>query len=38
MDEALTAIIADCTFTEIRKKYLEISILPEDEACAVKTN
>jgi ABC-type amino acid transport substrate-binding protein len=39
MNEALTAIIADCTYTAIRKKYLEISTLPEDEACAaVNTN
>ena len=38
MDEALTAIIADCTYTAIRKNYLDVSSLPEDEACAVKTN
>jgi arginine/ornithine transport system substrate-binding protein len=38
MDEALTAIIADCTYTSIRKQYLEVSILPEDEACGDKTN
>jgi arginine/ornithine transport system substrate-binding protein len=38
MDVALKEIIADCTYTEIRKKYLEVSTLPEDEACAVKTN
>jgi ABC-type amino acid transport substrate-binding protein len=38
MDVVLKEIIADCTYTGIRKKYLEVSILPEDEACAVTTN
>lgn len=38
MNVALKSIIADCTYTAIRKKYLEISTLPEDEACAAKTN
>jgi ABC-type amino acid transport substrate-binding protein len=38
IDEALAAVKADCTYTKIRKKYLDISILPEDEACTSKTN
>ncbi|MBH0237974.1 transporter substrate-binding domain-containing protein [Methylobrevis albus] len=38
MDVALKEIIADCTYTAIRKKYLEIEALPEEAACADKTN
>lgn len=38
MDTAIKAIIADCTYTAIRKKYMDIAILPEDEACEGKTN
>jgi len=34
VDAALKSLIADCTYTRIRKKYLDISTLPEDEACA----
>lgn len=36
VDAALKSLIADCTYTRIRKKYLEVSALPEDEACAAK--
>ncbi len=38
MDTAIKAIMADCTYTAIRKKYMDIAILPEDEACEGKTN
>ncbi|SON55671.1 Lysine-arginine-ornithine-binding periplasmic protein precursor [Hartmannibacter diazotrophicus] len=38
MDAALESLIADCTYTEIRKKYLEINTLPEDAACESKVN
>jgi arginine/ornithine transport system substrate-binding protein len=38
MDAALDAMIADCTYTKIRKIYLEITALPEDAACSAKTN
>lgn len=38
MDAALDAMIADCTYTKIRKTYLEITTLPEDVACSAKTN
>jgi arginine/ornithine transport system substrate-binding protein len=38
MDAALDAMIADCTYTKIRKAYLEITTLPEDAACSAKTN
>lgn len=38
MDAALAAIIADCTYTQIRKAYLSITTLPEDAACAAKTH
>jgi ABC-type amino acid transport substrate-binding protein len=37
MDAALGEIIADCTYTRIRKAYLDITTLPEDAACAAKT-
>ncbi len=33
MDEALASIIQDCTYTKIRKKYLEISTLPAEAHC-----
>jgi arginine/ornithine transport system substrate-binding protein len=38
MDAALESIIADCTYTKIRKPYLNIATLPEDAACAAKTH
>jgi ABC-type amino acid transport substrate-binding protein len=37
MDAALAEIIADCTYTRIRQAYLNITTLPEDAACAAKT-
>ena len=38
VDTALNALIDDCTFTELRKKYLNVAILVREEACAAKTN
>ncbi|QGG93174.1 transporter substrate-binding domain-containing protein [Agrobacterium sp. MA01] len=34
MNVALKAIIEDCTYTKIRKEYLDITILAGEEACA----
>lgn len=36
LNVALDAIIADCTYTAIRKKYLDVAVLPEDAACVTK--
>ncbi|WP_342362075.1 transporter substrate-binding domain-containing protein [Terrarubrum flagellatum] len=36
MNVALESIFADCTFTAIRKKYLDITTGPEDAACVAK--
>jgi ABC-type amino acid transport substrate-binding protein len=36
MDAAIAAIIADCTYTKIRKPYLNIAILPQDADCMAK--
>ena len=36
MNAALDSIIADCTYTTIRKKYLDITTSPEDAACVAK--
>jgi arginine/ornithine transport system substrate-binding protein len=36
VNAAIESTIEDCTFTEIRKKYLEITILAAEEACAAK--
>ena len=36
MNVALDAIFADCTYTAIRKKYLDITTGPEDAACVAK--
>jgi ABC-type amino acid transport substrate-binding protein len=36
INAAIKSTIEDCTFTEIRKKYLEITILAAEEACAAK--
>jgi arginine/ornithine transport system substrate-binding protein len=36
LNGALDAIIADCTYTAIRKKYLDITTLPDDAACVAK--
>lgn len=33
MDTALDSIIADCTYTKIRRRYLGIPTLPRDRAC-----
>ena len=38
IDTAINALIDDCTFTELRKKYLNVAILVREEACAAKTN
>ncbi|WP_224002908.1 transporter substrate-binding domain-containing protein [Aureimonas sp. SA4125] len=38
MDTAIKSIMADCTYTSIRKKYMDIAILPEDAACEAKVN
>lgn len=37
MNTALAAIMADCTFTTLRKKYLSVPILAADQACAEKS-
>jgi ABC-type amino acid transport substrate-binding protein len=34
MNAALTSIIADCTYTKIRRRYLDTPTLPQDLACA----
>jgi ABC-type amino acid transport substrate-binding protein len=36
VNAAIAETIADCTFTEIRKKYLDITILQQEEPCASK--
>jgi arginine/ornithine transport system substrate-binding protein len=36
MNVALDSIFADCTYTRIRKKYLDITTGPEDAACVAK--
>ena len=36
MDAALGSIIEDCTYTKIRKAYLNITTLPEEAACVAK--
>jgi len=36
VNAAILETIADCTFTEIRKKYLDITILQQEEPCASK--
>lgn len=38
MNVALAAIIADCTFTKIRKEFLDITILAAEEACVNTSN
>jgi ABC-type amino acid transport substrate-binding protein len=38
VNDTLTAMLADCTYTRIRKAYLHFGTLPEDEACAAKVN
>ncbi|WP_439813875.1 transporter substrate-binding domain-containing protein [Zavarzinia sp. CC-PAN008] len=34
MDETLKAMLADCSFTKIREKYLSVAIAPQEAACA----
>lgn len=38
MNVVLTEMIKDCTYTNIRKKYLDITTLPAEEHCVTKTN
>jgi ABC-type amino acid transport substrate-binding protein len=38
MNAALKEILADCTYTRIRKVYLDITTLAADAACVAKTN
>ncbi|NJO33409.1 MAG: transporter substrate-binding domain-containing protein [Rhodospirillales bacterium] len=38
LNETLNAVIADCTYTKIRKVYLNITTLPGDAACNDKVN
>ncbi|WP_075215274.1 transporter substrate-binding domain-containing protein [Mongoliimonas terrestris] len=38
IDATLSEMIADCTYTKIRKKYLDITTMPADAACEAKTN
>ncbi|WP_256988431.1 transporter substrate-binding domain-containing protein [Bordetella genomosp. 9] len=33
MNQALDSIIRDCTFTKLRKKYMQVELLPEEAAC-----
>jgi len=33
MNQTLDGIIKDCTFTTLRKKYMEVVLLPEEAAC-----
>ncbi|AKQ54501.1 transporter substrate-binding domain-containing protein [Bordetella hinzii] len=33
MNAALDTIIKDCTFTKLRKPYMEVELLPEESAC-----
>lgn len=33
MDQAIDTIVKDCTFTSLRKKYMEVELLPEEAAC-----
>lgn len=36
MNAAITSMIEDCTYTKIRKAYLDITTLPADAACIAK--
>jgi arginine/ornithine transport system substrate-binding protein len=36
MNTALAAIMADCTYTKLRKTYLDIPIIAQDAACVAK--
>ena len=33
MNATLETIIKDCTFTKLRKPYMEVELLPEEKAC-----
>ena len=33
MNQAIDSIIRDCTFTKLRKKYMNVELLPEEAAC-----
>ena len=33
MNATLETIIKDCTFTKLRKPYMEVELLPEEAAC-----
>jgi len=33
MDKTIDTIIADCTFTKLRKQFMEVELLPEEAAC-----
>ncbi|WP_404924931.1 transporter substrate-binding domain-containing protein [Mesorhizobium sp. ORM16] len=33
MNKALDSIIADCTFTKLRKQFMDVALLPEEAAC-----
>jgi arginine/ornithine transport system substrate-binding protein len=38
VNATLQDVIKDCTYTKIRKKYLDITTLPQEAACVDKTN
>lgn len=38
IDATLSEMIADCTYTKIRKKYLDITTMPADADCEAKIN
>jgi arginine/ornithine transport system substrate-binding protein len=38
VNATLAEMLADCTYTKFRKVYIDIPILPQDEACVNKTN
>jgi ABC-type amino acid transport substrate-binding protein len=33
MNKAIDSIIADCTFTKLRKQFMDVELLPEEKAC-----
>lgn len=33
MNQSIDSIIRDCTFTKLRKQYMEVELLPEEAAC-----
>lgn len=38
MNATLTEMVKDCTYTAIRKTYLSVTTLPQEDACLSKTN